>query len=155
VKQFKDATGRDWDITVNVNSAKRVRDLVSVDIFNLYSTEADRVFSDPITLVNVLYALCEEQVKQRKVVDKDGNERPMNDNDFGEALFGDAIEQAATAMLEEVADFFQSSRRKILRAQLEKATTVARKLEAKQMELIEKMDVDTLLEQMVSRPSTK
>ncbi|MGI4815798.1 MAG: hypothetical protein ACRYGG_21020 [Janthinobacterium lividum] len=134
MKTFKDSKGRDWPITVNVNSAGRVRSLLGVDVFNLFTDGADKLFGDPITLVNVLFVLVKDEADKRGVTDVD----------FGESLYGDAIESATEAFTREVADFFPSGRRKVLNAVLDKSTATMRAVEQKAMAAIEAMDVSTL-----------
>lgn len=134
MKQFKDAKGREWSLTVNVGAAKRVRDLTKVDLFNIFASEAEKVFSDPVLLVDMLWVLCMDQAKERGVTDEN----------FGESLYGDAIEHATLALMESVADFFPSSRRAILLKSLEKSTAAAKTLEAKAMEALEKIDLTNL-----------
>lgn len=139
MKVFKDSTNREWIITVNVGTAKAVRDLTGVDIFNLYDREAGRVFADPVLLVNVLYVLCKEQCEKRG----------LSDAQFGEALVGDCIEDAATKLLREVADFFPSSRRQILHKLLEKSEQAAKATEQRLMAELEGLDLTSI------KPSAK
>jgi hypothetical protein len=60
----------------------------------------DSLTSDPVMLVDVLYALCKP----------DADAAGVSDVQFGEAMAGDAIDLATTAMLEELADFFPKAR---------------------------------------------
>ncbi len=143
MKQFKDSAGRTWDIVVNVGTAKKVRDLTTVNLFDLYSDEAKRVFGDPCLLVNVLYVLCEKQCRERGV----------SDEQFGEGMVGDAIEDAATALLHEVADFFPESRRQLLRKQMSKSQQIAEQMTAKAMDALDKLDATQLLSSTKSRAS--
>lgn len=140
---FRDALGRDWSLVVNVGTAKKVRTLVKVDLFALYQSEAQRVFADPCLLVDVLYVLCQEQCKQRGI----------SDEQFGEGLLGDAIEHASSALLEEVADFFPSSRREILRQTLRKSEQIAEQMTQRAQNAIEKLDA-TCLQMSTSSPAS-
>ena len=67
MKTFTDNTGRTWTLSVTVGTIKRVRALCSVDLANIITIEAgkapnvgllDRLASDPVLLVDVLYAVC-------------------------------------------------------------------------------------------------
>jgi hypothetical protein len=138
MKCFKDSKARTWDITVNVGTAKAVKDLTTVNLFDLYSTEAQKVFSDPCLLVNVLYVLCKKQAEDRKI----------SDVEFGECLVGDSIEEAATSLLQEVAHFFPKSRREIMEKMLEKSQTAAKVMEKRAMEQVEALDVMSLIPSM-------
>ncbi len=65
----------------------------------------ERLSSDPVLLVDVLYAGCKPECAHRNVTDED----------FGAAMAGDAIEQATGALLDEVVDFFPEAKRTALR----------------------------------------
>jgi hypothetical protein len=143
MKQFKDSEKRTWDIVVNVGTAKQVRELTTVNIFDLHQSEAERVFGDPCLLVDVLYVLCKGQCEARK----------MTDEDFGRSLVGDAIEDAANALSEEVADFFPSGRRAILRKQMAKSHEIAERLTAEALAALDKVTVADLLPPTVSQAS--
>jgi hypothetical protein len=135
VRQFKDTQGKSWDVVVDVGQIQRVRDLVKVDLYSLFSDEAKRLFADPVLLVDTLYVLCQRQADERK----------MADVDFGRAFDGDVLEAAADALLEEVLSFFPSSRRKILRATVDKSKTLAGEVEAKALAAIARLTVTDLL----------
>jgi len=134
--QFKDEQGRTWDLSagpvLNVASAKRVKDLRSVDLFKLFSAEAERLFTDPALLVDVLFILCQRQA------DKAG----VSDEQFGEGLVGDALERAANALMDAVADFFPQSKRQTLRAIKEKGQQIGRAIEAQALKAIAAVNPD-------------
>ena len=110
MKSFRDADGREWPVTVDVNAAKRVRNMVGVNLLDITGGLFDKL-SDPITLVDVLYAICKPVADERKV----------SDEDFGRCLLGDPIDSATEALLEELVDFFPSQRREYLRTLLERS----------------------------------
>ena len=120
MKTFKDNAGRTWQIAMNVTVAKRVRSMLGVDLLAL-GGEADkpedhlftRLHSDPCFLVDVLYVVCKTEADAQGV----------SDEQFGEAMAGDAIDQATKALLEEIVDFSPSPRdRARARRVLDKAT---------------------------------
>lgn len=135
MKTFKDAAGREWQIVVDVGTAKAARDLRGVDLFKLHSSEAERVFSDPCLLVDVLYVLCRQQCEIRSI----------SDEDFGRAMVGDAIEDGANALLGAVADFFPSPRRLLLQRQMAKAEELASEVMSAANRAIEQLDVTALV----------
>ena len=133
MKSFTDIKGRAWEIVVTVATVKRVRALCKVDLNSIVELDKnnkpsaellERLSSDPVLLVDVLYAICKPQA------DKLG----ITDEDFGEAMAGDAIEHATTALLEEVIDFFPEAKRmvmqKILSASRRFSDAARKKLEA-------------------------
>lgn len=109
MKSFTDNKGRTWTLEVTVATVKRVRALCRVELNSIVELDKnnkpsaellERLSSDPVLLVDVLYAVCKPQA------DKLG----ITDEDFGEAMAGDAIEHATTALLEEVIDFFPEAK---------------------------------------------
>ena len=111
MRSFKDNQGRSWTIQVTVDTVKRVRGLVSVDLLEIVEgTLIDRLMRDPILLCDVVYAVCKPEAESRSVTDEE----------FGRAMAGDAIEKATHALLESIVDFFQNARdRENLRRVLE------------------------------------
>ena len=112
MKSFTDNIGRVWTVNVNVGTVKRVRALCGVDIANIISVKPDgkpevalleRLATDPVLLVDVLYAACKEEADARKI----------SDEDFGRAMAGDAIELACAALLDEIIDFFPEAKRRV------------------------------------------
>ena len=132
MKSFTDNKGRTWTLEVTVATVKRVRALCKVDLNSIVELDKnnkpsaellEQLSTDPVLLVDVLYAVCKPQA------DKLG----VSDEDFGEAMAGDAIEHATSALLEEVIDFFPEAKRmlmrKILSASRKFSEAAKRKLE--------------------------
>ena len=106
MKSFTDNKGRTWTLEVTVATVKRVRALCKVDLYSIVELDKnnkpsaellERLSSDPVLLVDVLFAVCKPQA------DKLG----ITDEDFGESMAGDAIEHATTALLEEIIERLQ------------------------------------------------
>lgn len=122
---FVDNAGRTWAVAINVTAIKRVKALLDIHIPSLVDGKFEslaEVISDPITLCDVLYVLCKDQA------DKDG----VTDEQFGQAMFGDALGNAADAFLGALADFFQSPR---VRAAISKIRETNARMEARLNEL--------------------
>ena len=105
MKTFKDNQDREWTIAVTVASIKRVRQLTpaKVDLLKVVENELDllaKLADDPILLVDTVYVLCKPEADQRGVTDEQ----------FGEAMYGDALERAYVALLEDLCDFFRDAR---------------------------------------------
>ena len=133
MKSFSDNKGRTWTLEVTVATVKRVRGLCKVDLNSIVELDKnnrpsaellERLSSDPVLLVDVLFAVCKPQA------DKLG----ITDEDFGEAMAGDAIEHATNALLEEIIDFFPEAKRvvmqRILSASRRFSDAARKKLEA-------------------------
>jgi hypothetical protein len=108
MRTFNDNAGRTWNLTLNVWTVKKVRDLLGVDLLDLGGESASaqkpgllfRLIADPVLLVDVLYVVCKDQADSASITDEQ----------FGRAMGGDAIDAATKAFLEELADFTPSPR---------------------------------------------
>lgn len=109
---YTDATGESWSLVVTVDTVRRVRQLVSVDLMDVVKgakpgdppSLLNRLAEDPVLLVDVLYAICKPQVEMRK----------LDAEAFAARLAGDAIDTATMELLGAIADFFPSPTRKLL-----------------------------------------
>ena len=122
---FADNAGRTWTVTVNVDTIKRVRGLLDVDLLDVVGGKLlERLVGDPVLLCDLVYALCKPEADAKGVTDED----------FGRAMAGDAIDLATEAFLQELVDFFPSARRRLLA----KALGKLKSLEAMAVETVEK-----------------
>ena len=100
MKTFQDSAGRTWTLSMTVDSVKRVRDLMQI---NLIEPEAGdpplltRLGMDDLLMLDVIYYLIRPQAEQLNI----------SDSDFAKALGGDAVLSAINAFYEEMVDFFQ------------------------------------------------
>src|SRR4051794_18872330 len=92
------AAGRTWNLEVSIPTRKAVKDATNgeVDLFAAFDATLYTKLADPATLVDVLWAMCEEQA---------GN---VTVNEFARAFRGDLIEHASDALQEAIALFFPS-----------------------------------------------
>lgn len=105
MRTFTDANGQCWSIVVTVDTIRRVRQLASVDLMQVVGGKLlEQIAADPVLLVDVLAAVCKPQMDARATTPAD----------FGAAMHGDAIDQAAQALLQGLADFFPSPTRVLL-----------------------------------------
>ena len=114
MKTFPDNNGRTWTIDIDVSAIRRVRSLTSVDLMSLADGTLLQRLEDPVTLVDVLFAVVKAQADSANV----------SDEDFGRAMRGDAISLATDALLTEIVDFFPSARRETFRRLLAKGQQV-------------------------------
>ena len=142
MKSFTDNLGRTWTLVVNVAAIKRVRALCGVDLNAIVEIDKnnnptaellERLSTDPVLLVDVLYAVCKPECEQKSV----------SDEDFGAAMAGDAIEQATSALLDEVVDFFPTAKR----AALQKILAATRRIEALAKKKLENILADSAFEE--------
>ncbi len=156
MKSFTDNTGRAWIITVTVGTIKRVRALCGIDLANIITMEPgrnpkvdllERLASDPVLLVDVLYSVCKEEADSKGV----------SDEEFGRGMAGDAIELASAALLDEIIDFFPETKRKVFR----KILDATRRFETKSKKALADLladpaldgRIDTALEQLTTSSS--
>lgn len=136
--QFRDAEGRTWDVRITTTTLRRVKSLLGVDLGkmatdgSLYTVLAD----DTILLCDLLYAICRPEADARKI----------GDEDFGRGLAGDAIDDAATALMEGLVDFFPKGRRDLHRKALAKFRTLEQKAIRNAEERIDSDELDKELD---------
>ena len=135
MRSFKDNEGRVWTVAVNVASVKRVRALCGIDLASAVETSEDgrisastlsRLATDPVLLVDVLYALSK-------------------DEDFGRAMAGDALDLAVTALIDEIVDFFPNPKR----AFLKKVADAASRFGAESQKALEQALADPAFDEKV------
>lgn len=147
MKSFKDATGRDWEIAINVDAIKRLKGSeVAINLLDLVNKESNliqRFCSDPILLVDTLYVLCKVQADSKGI----------SDEDFGRSMGGDALEHATTALLEEVANFFPQGKRQVLLRAIEKINQIQSTANQAAMKFLNSGAIDQELQQRLSEIS--
>ncbi|MFO7971921.1 MAG: hypothetical protein R6U40_09240, partial [Desulfobacterales bacterium] len=105
----------------------------------------ERLADDPVLLVDVLYVLCEEQAQ------RDG----VSDEDFGRGLRGDALDAAARAFLEALADFCPSRKARLIRGLVEKGGKAEEAILARAEKMLASGEIDRILTGSPSpKPST-
>jgi hypothetical protein len=124
VRNFIDSSGRVWVVDVSVATIKRVRTLTGINLLEVIQGELiEQLSSDPILLADCLYAVCQPQAVREGV----------SDETFGQALAGDVIDRATTALLEGLIEFFPEPKRRLL----EKATAKYRQVQTQALALVE------------------
>ena len=146
MKTFTDHTGRTWILAINVGTIKRVRALCDVDLCSIISIEKngkpqidllERLATDPVLLVDVLYAVCKTEADSRNVTDEE----------FGRAMAGDAIELATAALLDEMIDFFPEAKRRVFR----KILDATRRFENKSKQILTALLNDPALDVKIDK----
>jgi hypothetical protein len=111
LKTFKDNAGRTWTLAVNIAAMKRVKTLLNVNLMDAVENDLiQKLATDPVLLCDVIYAICKPEADKQNITDEQ----------FGQAMAGDAIEHATVALLEELVDFFPEAKRRVLRKVVEK-----------------------------------
>ena len=105
MRTFQDNAGRTWTVTVNVDGIKRVRSLLNINLLDVLDDGCKLLadlHDDPVLLVDVLFCLCKPEADAQQV----------SDEEFGRSMSGDALLNAANALLEGLADFFPNARQR-------------------------------------------
>ena len=146
MKTFTDNTGRTWTLSITVGTIKRVRALCGVDLANIITMESgktpnvgllERLAADPVLLVDVLFAVCKPEADTKGITDEE----------FGRAMAGDAIELAATALLDEIIDFFPEAKRKVFR----KILNASRRFEARSKQALTELLEDPAFDEKIDQ----
>ena len=136
MKTFNDNAGRTWTVAINVECIKRVKTLLSVNLLDAIEGKLiEQLVSDPVLLCDVIYAICKTEADTKEITDEE----------FGRAMAGDAIDNATTALLEELVDFFPSGKRQVLA----KALTKLKTFQTKAVETASKRLDDPKLDQQL------
>lgn len=129
---FTDRKKRKWIVSVSIPLARKVKQALDVDILNV-QTGLPALSADPLLLCDVLYVLCREQADRLKVTDEE----------FGECLAGDVLEQACDAYVEALISFSPPRRGRILSSMqttaVELETTLAGLAEKKIPEAVKRL----------------
>jgi hypothetical protein len=145
---FVDNSRRTWEVAINVAAVKRIRGLLGIDLYSLVDDgfkSLSKLVSDPVTLADVLYCLCKDQADKQSITDED----------FGRALAGDAITQAADAFVEELIDFFPDARaRASLRKAIEAGKTVRDKVLSHAERILDSIDPEVEAQKWISSSGT-
>ena len=146
MKSFKDSGGRTWALAINIDTVKRVKSLVQVDLTDMTAGDPPlvaRLGIDVILLCDVLYAVCKPQA------DKEG----VSDEQFGQAMGGDALVLGQQALMEELTDFFQKLGRREVARMIETQAKLIQAAVSQAEKRIEAIDVEKIVENMLNRPT--
>jgi hypothetical protein len=131
VAKFKDSTGREWVLTINVPVMKRVQDRTGYHLGKLFNDDCkilQEITSDAIIFAGVLYAMVAPQAAG------------LVEDDFLMALDADAIASAGDALLEAVQDFSPSRTRPLIAALRNKGQQVLSLTNEGMQEAVGKID---------------
>lgn len=139
--KFKDKNNNSFTIEITLGKVKKIKAELGLDLLSLFTdTEAMEKINDPCAFVDLLYFLCEPQIKKAY---KDAEEEP--DVAFGEALDLDGLEEATKQFMDALIDFFPEAKQKKLLRIKEAAERMSKKEEEKM-----EMELEKVLQQMDS-----
>lgn len=103
---FKDAAGREWLVKLSGPRIDEVNKATGVNLVSLSDPVFPKFAEDMSLIPRCLWLICRKQAMQSNV----------DAEQFGEAVAGDCLEQAVSALTEAILDFFPQSTRDTLRA---------------------------------------
>ena len=94
-----------------MDAIRRVRSVLNINLLEAIEGKLlERLITDPVLLCDILFV----------VIQPEAIAKGISDEDFGRSLGGDVLDVAATALLEELVDFFPNAKRTVFRKALTK-----------------------------------
>ena len=135
MKIWKDAEGHAYETKITVAEIRDVKTELGINLMDIATGDLlQRISEDVILLCDILYVVNRSQAK----------EYGIDDAQFGRNLYGDALEEATRAFMEEMINFFPNQRTRQL---LTKAMTKGQERMDKALDLAEKT-----LEEELNKP---
>jgi len=143
---FTNNQGQSWEVQINVATLKRVRDILGIDLVNDPETKnLSQLADDEIMIVDVIYLICRDQAVERNI----------SDEEFGKCMAGDAITQACNALMEGLANFFQSpSKRRAIKIMTQAATKIETAMQNQLNDPAIEKKIDTAINELMSGKSS-
>ena len=125
MKIWKDAEGHTYETKITVAEIRDVKTELGINLMDIATGDLlQKISEDVILLCDILYVINRVQAK----------EHGLDDVQFGRNLYGDALEDATRAFMEEMINFFPNQR---TRALLTKAMTKGQERMDKALDLAE------------------
>lgn len=135
MKIWKDAEGHAYETKITVAEIRDVKTELGINLMDIATGDLlQKISEDVILLCDILYVINRSQAK----------EHGIDDVQFGRNLYGDALEEATRAFMEEMINFFPNQRTRQL---LTKAMTKGQERMDKALDLAEKS-----LEEELNKP---
>jgi len=140
---FKDSKGRVWAVEIDVTTLKRIKSLLGVDLLDVANDGGqmlDRLASDAVFLVDLIYVICQPQADRLKITDED----------FGRLFsHGEIIQQAGNALQEAIIDFFPEPRKGLVKAIFGKTTQIRAAMAKKALTTIQNPEFDKAVDRLL------
>lgn len=135
MKIWKDAEGHAYETKITVAEIRDVKTELGINLMDIATGDLlQKISEDVILLCDILYVINRSQAKAFGI----------DDAQFGRNLYGDALEEATRAFMEEMINFFPNQRTRQL---LTKAMTKGQERMDKALDLAEKS-----LEEELNKP---
>ena len=111
MQKFKDGEGREWELSLDIPKAKKLRDKIGVNLLD-GGKGLEQLAADGFLLFDAIYLLCEPQATIAEITEEQFQER-LSD--------GDAILDASDCLMEELSRFIPKRHRQAFQTALQKA----------------------------------
>ena len=140
---FTDNHKRKWNIEINTNTIRQVRAACGVDLLDAVNGKLIQQLSDdPVLLTEVLYAVCREQAEKDRVTDEE----------FWRGIAGRSIDDATTALLDALIEFFPKAKAVVLRAAADKIAATTELAKQLAVEKLEGPEIEQAIRKMFEQP---
>jgi hypothetical protein len=143
---FKDSKKRVWVVEIDVTTIKRIKSVLGVDLLTVADDSGqmlDRLASDAVFLVDLLYVICKDQADKLKVTDED----------FGRLFSkGEIIQAAGIALQEAIIDFFPEPRKGLMKAIFGKTTQIRAAVARKALTAMDSPEFKQAVESLLNSP---
>ena len=147
MRTFKDRTGREWTVDLNITAVKRAKALIGVDILDLMDETKGtdlltRIQGNEVLMVDLVYVLIKPEADAKGITDED----------FGGSMAGEAIDAAYMVLLAEICDFFRNpARRAVLRTALQKLSDLEGRAIKRAEEILASGAPEKLADELMTR----
>lgn len=137
--KFKDKFDREWEIKLDVGLIEDIQDQTGVnldDVMNDKTEISKLIFTTPRKLVEILYVMCEKQIKQV----------PLTPREFASGFDRDSLDAASDAFLQSIILFYpRTSAGKVLAEEFPRMIAkMDAEIEKKTRESVSKVFSDTV-----------
>ena len=143
MKEFSDATGRIWNISINFGTLLAVRERLEIDLLQPEQGNPPlmtRLGTDEMLLGEVIFTLLSKQMEERK----------LTAADVYESFTGEVILKSQTAFYEEMINFFQGRGRMDRARMVEKQMEMITKAVKVATDKVESFDIDKMIDGAMS-----
>jgi hypothetical protein len=144
-RKFTDNCEREWLLKLDWDLHEQIKDRTGKMLLSLGDNDCEllaELHTDFALLVDILWIMCEEQAASKGVVD---DEKLTATRKFAKGLGGDVLEQAATALVGAVIDFFPNpAQRAGLTTLMEKARQTSTLMTEQMVSQIEALNPEQL-----------
>lgn len=142
---FKDNTGHEWRIELNVAVNRKVRTEIGVDLNLINEDLITKLYTNPEMLVDVISIVLTDQIKKQD----------LDEYGFASRIIGDTVNHACDALMDELVFISPRSQRAIAGAAWKKIRKAESMLEQKAMSVLGSDKIDEKLQEIMDEMEEK